>query len=128
MANSVSLLSAADSDVTTLADRLVSEGLIGLAPAAKLFGKSRNEKARHPSTLTRYFHDGVKLADGRVVRLECLRVGSQLMTSRAAVLRFLAAQQSVPGENDVGSEKQVTPNIRRRQADAATAELNAILS
>ena len=48
---------------------MVEEGLIGLAPAARLFGATRNNRAKHPSTLTRYHHEGVKLTDGTVVRL-----------------------------------------------------------
>src|SRR5262245_14374769 len=116
-------ITTASLDATTLTARLVREGLIGLVPAAKLFGTGRNGRGKHPSTLTRYHHKGVKRPDGRVVKLECVRVSSQLRTSEAAVLRFLTALQDPAGGND-GS---LPPTRRQRAKVTASAELDAAL-
>jgi len=113
-------------EATARADRLMAEGLIGLAAAAKLLGSWRGGRPAHPSTVTRYTHEGVKLADGRVVKLETLRLGSRLMTSRAAVVRFLAAQQGEQGEQDDTPPMSSTPAARNRAQAAASAELDAL--
>lgn len=115
-------------DAAAMTARLVAEGLIGLAPASRLFGTTRNGRPKHPSTLTRYHHGGVRCADGQVVRLECVKVGSQLMTSRDAVLRFIAAQQN--GSAPPGSDREQLappPATRRRAAADASAQLAAAL-
>jgi hypothetical protein len=122
-------VSATSLDAATMTARLVSEGLLGLAPASRLFGTTRNGRPKHPATLTRYYHDGVRLANGRVVRLECVKVGSQLMTSEAAVLRFIAEQQDdAPGASTPNNQPTPTPARRQRAAAAASAELDAILN
>lgn len=83
-------------DPVGVAERLVSEGLLGLAAAAPLAGTFRAGRRCHPSTLARWCLDGVRTADGRTVWLEHVRLGTRLMTSRAAVVRFLAAQAVAP--------------------------------
>ena len=122
-----SLLNSGTSGPATRTAKLVDEGLIGLAPASRIFGTGRNGRSRHPATLTKYINVGVRLPDGKVVKLEALRIGSAFMTSRAAVLRFLAAQQPTDDVADAGENQLPTPSARKRQQAAATAELDAAL-
>ena len=70
-----------------------------MAAAARLLGTFRGGKPCHPSTLTRWCLSGVTLPDGSTLRLEHYRTAGRLMTSKAALLRFLAAQQvAVPAQ------------------------------
>lgn len=87
--------------VSDRVDRLTAEGLIGMVEAARLMGTFRNGKGTHPSTLIRWCLNGISLADGRLLKLESIRCSNRLLTSRPAVLRFLAAQQD---ENIVAAE------------------------
>lgn len=73
-------------------DRLVAEGLISTADAARLIS-AKQSKPVNGSTIARWAADGVLTADGRLVRLESVRLGKRLRTSAAAVLRFVRAQQ-----------------------------------
>jgi hypothetical protein len=72
-------------EVVSLVDRILSEGPIGMSAAAKLYGTFRNGRPTHPSTPIRHHLRGVTLSDGRVVRLDAVRISGRLMTSRAAV-------------------------------------------
>lgn len=112
-------------DAAVVTARLVEEGLIGLSPAADYFGTGRNGRRMHAATLTRYFRDGVRRADGTVVRLECVRVGSKFMTSKQAVLRFIAAQQE--GGSGSAAVAPSGPNQPSRDQQRASAELDAAL-
>jgi hypothetical protein len=98
-----------------LVERLTSEGLISMKDAAKLYGR-----ATHKSTATRHAVKGVKLADGTVIRLEAIRVSGALVTSRAAVLRFFAAQNAPADATP--AEPTPTPKQRNRAAAAASKE------
>lgn len=66
-----------------LAERLLTEGLLSVTDALAAEGVSASSK-----TATRWSLHG---AHG--VRLETIRVGGRRLTSRAAVRRFVAAQQ-----------------------------------
>lgn len=48
--------------VSDLIQRLVNEGTIGMAEAARQFGIHRRGKPTHPSTITRWCLDGIRLA------------------------------------------------------------------
>lgn len=74
-------------------NRILSEGALGMSAAARLLGTFRDGRPTHPSTVARWHRDGVTLADGRVIRLEAIRLNGRLVTSRAAIVRFVAAQQ-----------------------------------
>jgi hypothetical protein len=76
----------------TLVARLVNEGLISMSAAARVYGQSRAGIPTHRSTPARHAITGVRLPDGRLLRLESVRVNGQLRTSRAAVLRFFETQ------------------------------------
>ena len=66
----------------SLVERLTGEGLIGLRAACKLY-----PSGTHPTTPARHCLKGVRV-NGRVVRLEHLRIGAKLVTSEAAVKRL----------------------------------------
>jgi len=72
---------------------LNKEKLITLVEAARLIPSSRRGKKVHFATLTRWHKHG-----SRGVKLECLRVGSALMTTVEALQRFIerlsAAQEA----------------------------------
>lgn len=101
--------------------RLQREGLIGLSEAAKLFGTYRGGRPTHPATVGRWALHGVRLGDGRLVRLETIRLAGRLGTSRAAVERFLAAQQGA--EPMPAGQPVRTPANRRRESAKAEREL-----
>ncbi len=102
-------------------DRIMSEGPIGMAEGARLLGTFRRGRPCHPSTLTRWCLTGVRLADGRILRLEHYRTAGRLMTSRAALLRFLAAQQ-LPIDIPIAAPR--SPAERRRASNRAADELS----
>jgi hypothetical protein len=63
----------------------------------------------------------VKLADGRILRLEHYRTAGRLMTSQAAILRFLAAQQI-----EMPAAPSRTPTQRNRDSEVAELELKKL--
>jgi hypothetical protein len=103
--------------------RILDEGALGMAQAARFFGSYRSGRPTHPSTLTRWCLDGIRLRNGRRLRLEHIRIGERLLTSKAAVLRFLTQQQdasSIPEPPTLRS-----PAERKRANAKAEAELEA---
>lgn len=107
--------------VQDLIDRILSEGPVGMAAAARLYGTFRQDRPTHPSTPTRHALQGVRLPDGRVVRLETVRIAGRLVTSRAAVIRFLVAQQ--PPTPDAPPKLAQSTSGRARRATAARKKL-----
>jgi hypothetical protein len=105
--------------------RLMAEGPIGMRCAANIFGSFRDGKPTHSSTVTRWAMRGVKLADGRVLKLESFRLNGRLATSKQALLRFVQAQQTPPANHQ---PVQATPAQRNRAAEKASAELDAVLA
>jgi hypothetical protein len=69
--------------------------------AAKLFAEFKGGKPCCAATILRWMHTGHRLRDGRVVRLEYMRLGTRMMTSRPAILRFVRAQQ--PQQQEVAA-------------------------
>jgi hypothetical protein len=67
---------------------LSSEATLGLQEAAKILPPFRlGRPVSYPSVL-RWIIQGAKSLDGRVVRLEAVRVGSRWVTSKEALQRF----------------------------------------
>ncbi|MFO0796375.1 MAG: DUF1580 domain-containing protein [Gemmataceae bacterium] len=111
-------------DATTdLVERLLTEGPIGPAAAARLYGSYRGGRPTHPSTIVRHIQDGVRLADGTVLRLEGVRIGGRLVTSRPAIVRFIAAQQ--PADAPAPARPR-SPAAGATAADAAGERLKAV--
>lgn len=93
------------------------EGL-SLAEAARSLPTSRGGKRVSPSTLWRWSRVGVKLETGVCVRLEVARMGCRWLTSRAALARFLAAQNPHSETSEPTPQpdrKEKTPRIRRNK-------------
>jgi hypothetical protein len=105
-------------------ERLTDEGLIGLSAAARLYGVYRDGKDTSPTTVMRHHVYGVPLRDGSRVHLEAIRISGRLMTSRQAVLRFFAAQNSP--ETAMPLQAPQSPRARSRAAVAADAECEAL--
>lgn len=104
--------------------QILDEGPLGMAAAAALLGTFRGGRPCHPSTVVRWCLHGIKRADGRFLRLEFIRMTDRLVTSRPALLRFLAAQQDRHVEESAAQPR--TSTQRRRAADAAERELESM--
>jgi hypothetical protein len=90
-----------------------NEPKVKLTEIASDLGKS-------PATVGRWCLQGI-LRNGRRIRLEHIRVGRDIMTSRAAFDRFSAALAEVPDAAPVG----VPLEERRRRVTEAEAALIA---
>ncbi len=107
-------------DGITLVERITSEGTLGMRAAAALAGQ------KSASTLVRWHKRGVR-RDGSIIKLEAIRTGAKRLTSRAAVLRFLAALNepaTVPPSGSIIEQ----PATRRKRAGKASAKLDALLA
>jgi hypothetical protein len=102
---------------------LRTETLLGLAQAARRVPSGRQDRPVNPSTLFRWIHDGVKLAGGRIVRLEGIRLGGRWLTSLEALQRFAEAQTPELTETPPLPR---TPAHRRRDSERAGAELEKL--
>ena len=103
----------------TTAD-LLAEDVISLAAAGKLFPGSRGADRLNPSTVYRWTVQGVRTPAG-VVKLESLRGGSRVFTTKQAVERFVAAL-SAPAEPTLAPPVR-NPSARQKAADAAAEAL-----
>lgn len=81
-------------DNPRLIDRLLDEGAVGVCEIARLAGKFRRGRPTHASTVTRWITVGVVVGGGRVLKLEGIRLNGRWVSSRAALVRFIAAQQT----------------------------------
>jgi hypothetical protein len=107
---------------------LIRERWISLCQAAKLFPPARRGRPVSGSCVFRWHRDGVRTADGRRVYLEALRVVNRLVTSEAAVQRFVLAQQSgaaPAAPNEPSHPAPRTPGQRARASERAASELKA---
>lgn len=110
---------------TITIDRILKEKLISFAQAAQKLPPSSSGVSVTPSCLWRWATSGLRATDGRVVRLESVRLGRRLLTSEDAIRRFIAAQQPVADAIDgqvAETPRPQTPTQPRRN-DAAVAEL-----
>lgn len=107
--------------------RLKNEGLVRVKAAISSLPGNKGNKSVHPSTGARWCLRGVKLKTGEVVRLEHFKNGGgQLLTSMAALERFLAA--TTIGNTTPTAETQVpTPSAKKRAAEQADAKLAEVL-
>src|SRR3954447_6398168 len=101
---------------------LTSEPALTLSQAAKLVPSYRAGRATHVSRLVRWIVNGVRADDGRVVRLEAMRLGGQWVTSAAALQRF--AEAMTPGPVPLAPSQ--TPASRRKAAERAARALDRI--
>jgi hypothetical protein len=106
-----------------MSSTLLSETTLGLAAAARRLPPFRNGRPVSPSTIWRWITEGVKLPDGRTVRLEGARIGARWVTSAEALARFVSAQ--TPDLNAAGPQPQA-PSRRQRAAERAGRELERL--
>ncbi len=93
-----------------------TETIITLGEACRAFPPNGVSDA----TMARWIQRGIKVKSlGSFVKLETLVIGGRRLTSREAIVRFIAAQNA--------ADSPVTPAItatqRRRQSEAARQEL-----
>lgn len=76
----------------------------------------------NPSTVFRWAKKGVTAPDGTQVRLESIRIGGRLFTSREAYGRFLG-NLATADEGDDTTPLTRTPSERRKASEKAAKEL-----
>jgi len=97
---------------------------LSLTQAARRFPPARLGRPVHASCVWRWMHDGVRLPDGTIVRLEAARLSGRWLTSEPAIERFLAAQ--TPHIDLPAPTAPRTPTARQRASERAAAELSRI--
>ena len=105
----------------TLTEMILDEGAVGLSELARLVGRFRGGRQTSPSTLTRWILEGVRLPDGKVLKLEAVRIHSRWMSSRPRLIEFIERQQPTPAP--VAPPR--SPAARRKAAEAAAKLLEA---
>jgi hypothetical protein len=119
--------------VSTAALTLLERGEKLLSPAAvakaaRIPGH-RGGPHLNGSTIFRHITKGVRAANGELIRLEAVRVGCRWLTSVESVARF--AERLTAAELQTTDDSSVpapSPRQRNRQAEAASARLDALLS
>jgi hypothetical protein len=99
----------------------LSEDIRSLTNATKLLPSRRGDRPPHVSCLFRWAKHGL-----RGVRLETIRVGGTLCTSREALERFFARLAELDGPNtDIAGAE--APARRQREIAEATRKAEAAL-
>src|SRR5882672_11290813 len=93
---------------------MAHEKVFPLSKASAFLPSSRLNKPVSLSCLHRWVLDGVKLADGRRVRLEALRLGGRWVTSLEAIQRFAEAQTPT-----LGNDQQPHSRTSKKRMTAA---------
>jgi hypothetical protein len=112
--------------VLELVERLTTEGLVSMAAIARMLGELRGRRPVHPSTPYRWATKGVRTKDGRVIRLEYITLAGRPVSSRAALLRFLAAQQDTPPASS-SVEAPRSPAARNRDSERAAEQYRKLI-
>jgi hypothetical protein len=104
---------------------LLGEQLLSLSQAARRIPAYRGSRGCNPSTIFRWITNGIKLPDGRLLRMEALRLANRWITSVEAVDRFLIVQhESFAPRADLHTHAPArTPAQRQRAAQQAAARL-----
>ena len=95
---------------------------INFAAAAKIFPPTPSGKPPAASSLWRWADVGTTTPGGEVVRLETVRVGRTIATTRGAIKRFLAALNPVNAVTAT-TKPMVNRSARQKQIAAAESEL-----
>jgi hypothetical protein len=103
---------------------VTAEDALTLTEACKVLPRGRNGARPQLSTLLRWILEGVRGLDGRLVRLEAVRLGRKWVTSRQALQRFTAALTSTL-ENSPTPPRPRTPGQRQRASERAERELES---
>jgi hypothetical protein len=104
---------------------ITTEETLSFTNASKILPPGRNGARPQLSTLIRWALDGVRGPDGRLVRLEAVRLGRKWVTSRQALQRFVAALTPAPRDSSVSSPTR-TPKQRARASEKAGKRLEEV--
>ena len=99
---------------------LNEEHLISIAEAARLRPPGRSGRPTHASTVYRWIGGGV-----RGIKLEAVRLGGSLYTSREAIQRF-AERLSAPIASSASTGSPVGARRRRRESEQAARMLDRL--
>lgn len=94
---------------------------LALSAAGRLFPAHRGSGSVDPSTVFRWVTRGSKTAEGRLVKLEAVRVGGRWLTSKGALTRFVAALTSAVEPTPLPPSR--SPTERTRASAAAGRKL-----
>jgi hypothetical protein len=107
----------------TDATTILTETTLSLAQAARRLPPGRNGAPCSLQCVLRWVLNGSRALDGKLVRLEAVRLGGRWITSAEAIARFAAALTPPTSENVLSSR---TPRQRRRAAEQAERELEKL--
>ena len=98
---------------------------LSITQAARRLPSSRNGRPVSFASVFRWILKGVRIWDGRTVRLEAARLGRKWVTTPAAIQRFVMAQ--TPELESQDKLKRIrTPGQRERAALRAAKELEKL--
>src|SRR5262249_13455673 len=103
---------------------ITTESTLSLTQAVRLLPPGRRGRPVTLSCLLRWVLEGVRAPDGRLVRLEALRLGGRWVTTRQAIQRF--AESLTPHNPESPPPALRTPRQRRRAADQAEKQLETL--
>jgi hypothetical protein len=107
---------------------VLQETLLTLAQAAKRFPSDSRSGHLDPATLWRWATRGIRLPDGRRLKLETLKLAGRFLTSEQAIERFVQAQNDPPA-SPVPESKPTSKSkkkwSRAEEAGRRLAELGA---
>jgi hypothetical protein len=110
--------------VSQVVSEIIAGDSLTFAQAAACVPAFRGEGTSTVSRISRWAKTGAKTVGGCVVKLEVARFGSGVLTSKAALERFIAALNSTDTPAAT-TPKKLTPSEQRKAADAANKRLTA---
>jgi hypothetical protein len=96
---------------------------LGLAEVGAMFPGARGNVAINPATVYRWTVKGSKARNGERILLQSVRVGSRIVTTTAAVERFVSALSSADPNTKVDFR---SPTRRWKASEKAAAELRQL--
>jgi hypothetical protein len=111
-----------DSERAAVREEVLNGEGLTFAQAAKLLPRNRGGRPVNQATLFRWATKGIELPGGQRLRLAAVRIGIHYSTSRAALIRFIDAQNPEPNDETPAPPPR-GPGRRQRASQAADAEL-----
>jgi ATP:corrinoid adenosyltransferase len=96
---------------------------ISLSTTSKMFPNHRGKGTADPSTVFRWVTKGTKTMVGKFVKLEAVRVGGRWLTSKEAVVRFVAALTSAATPTASNNPNTNPRNSARQKESEEAAKL-----
>jgi hypothetical protein len=102
---------------------VLQETLLTLAQAAKRFPSDSRTGHLDPATLWRWATRGVRLPDGRRLKLETFKLAGRFLTSEQAIERFVRAQNDdSPGSPVPDSKPGPKPSSKSKKKESRAEE------